>query len=127
MRCIKLAFHPTKLETSVTETTRPSYTVFKDIKREALENVDNTLDSREKEYGHYCDLAYLLEKIIEAYESSVNYRMLKPYQKVALYMDAMKTVRILNGNPSNIDSWHDKAGYAELVVKELRKEQANDK
>jgi hypothetical protein len=42
-------------------------------------------------------------------------------------MDAMKTARILNGNPDNIDSWHDKAGYSELVVKELRKEQANDK
>jgi len=38
---------------------------------------------------------------------------------VSLYMDAMKTARILNGNPDNIDSWHDKAGYSELVVKEL--------
>jgi len=127
MRCTKLAFHHTKLETSVTETTRPSYTVLKDTKREALNKVNETLDAREEEYGEYRDLAQLLESIIETYKLSRNYWKLKPYQRVALYMDAMKTVRILNGNINNIDSWHDKAGYAELVVKELRKEQANDK
>lgn len=92
-----------------------------------MSNIHDTLDDREEEYGEYHELAILLESIIEVYKFSNNYFRLKPYQRVALYMDAMKTVRILNGNPDNIDSWHDKAGYAELVVKELRKEQANDK
>lgn len=92
-----------------------------------MNKVNETLDAREGEYGEYHELAIFLESIIEVYKFSNNYYRLKPYQRVALYMDAMKTVRILNGNPDNIDSWHDKAGYAELVVKELRKEQANDK
>ena len=92
-----------------------------------MDKVNETLDAREEEYGEYKELAYLLESVIAAYNTSKNYRRLEPYQRVALYMDAMKTVRILNGNHDNIDSWHDKAGYSELVVKELRKEQANDK
>jgi hypothetical protein len=92
-----------------------------------LNKVNETLDDREEEYGRYRDLAQLLEAIINVYNTSQNYRRLLPYQRVALYMDAMKTVRILNGNYNNIDSWHDKAGYAELVVKELWKEQVNDK
>jgi hypothetical protein len=92
-----------------------------------LNKVNETLDAREGEYGEYRHLASLLEHIIEIYKGSNNYFRMQPYQRVALYMDAMKTVRILNGNYNNIDSWHDKAGYAELVVKELRKEQANDK
>jgi hypothetical protein len=91
-----------------------------------MKTTTETLDEREEEYGEYRELAYLIECIIAVYSLSKNYRKLEPYQRVALYMDAMKTVRILNGNINNIDSWHDKAGYSELVVKELRKAQAND-
>ena len=92
-----------------------------------MKDINDTLDAREEEYGDYRELAWLLEGIMDTYSCSKNFLRMEPYQRVALYMDAMKTVRILNGNFDNIDSWHDKAGYAELVVKELRKEQANDK
>lgn len=92
-----------------------------------MKGISETLDEREGEYGDYATLSLVLEGIIDVYRQSTNYRKLEPYQRVALYMDAMKTARILNGNYNNIDSWHDKAGYSELVVKELRKEQANDK
>jgi len=33
-----------------------------------------------------------------------------------------KISRILNGNPNNIDSWHDIVGYASLVEKRLNGE-----
>jgi hypothetical protein len=92
-----------------------------------MKNIAETLDEREEEYGRYVDLSHLLESIIEAYTCSKNWVNMEPYQRVALYMDAMKTVRILNGNPDNIDSWHDKAGYAELVVKELKWRRDHDK
>ena len=84
-----------------------------------MKNIAETLDEREQEYGEYVDLSDVLESIITAYACSKNWVNMEPFQRVALYMDAMKTARILNGNPDNIDSWHDKAGYAELVVKEL--------
>ena len=84
-----------------------------------MKTITETLDERGEEYGRYADLSDILESIIEAYTCSRNWVNMEPYQRVALYMDAMKTARILNGNADNIDSWHDKAGYAELVVKEL--------
>ena len=90
-------------------------------------NVSETLDDREKDYGSYVRLSALLEAIIEAYRRSDNYWKLEPYQRVSLYMDAMKTARILNGDFNKIDSWHDKAGYAQLVVKQLTAESKNDK
>ena len=92
-----------------------------------MKTTTETLDEREEEYGQYAILAYIVEGIIDVYESSANYKKLEPYQRVAIYMDAMKTARILNGNPDNIDSWHDKAGYAELVVKELLWRRYHDK
>jgi hypothetical protein len=85
-----------------------------------MKNIAETLDEREEEYGDYPTLAYILESIMEVYALSANWQHMHPYQRVALYMDAMKTARILNGNYNNIDSWHDKAGYAELVVNELK-------
>jgi len=84
-----------------------------------MKPITETLDERGEEYGRFPDLSDILESIIEAYTRSRNWVNMEPYQRVALYMDAMKTARILNGNTDNIDSWHDKAGYAELVVKEL--------
>ena len=42
----------------------------------------------------------------------------------SLEMVAHKVARILNGNPTNVDSWHDIAGYAALVEKRLRGEEA---
>jgi hypothetical protein len=92
-----------------------------------MKNIAETLDEREEEYGRYADLSDILESIIEAYTCSKNWVNMEPYQRVALYMDAMKTARILNGNPDNIDSWHDKAGYSELVVKELMWRRDHDK
>jgi hypothetical protein len=97
------------------------------IRRSAVKDVDNTLDTREQEYGSYETLSELLEMIVDAYKCSNNYWRLAPYQRVSLYMDAMKTARILNGDYNKIDSWHDKAGYAELVVKQLKKEIEDDK
>ncbi len=40
-------------------------------------------------------------------------------QKVALEMIAHKIARIINGNPSHVDSWHDIAGYATLIEQRL--------
>jgi hypothetical protein len=91
-----------------------------------MKTTTETLDEREEEYGSYTNLSDILESIISAYTCSKNWEDMEPYQRVSLYMDAMKTARILNGNPDNIDSWHDKAGYSELVVKELIWRRDND-
>lgn len=91
-----------------------------------MTDVNKTLDDREKDYGNYEDLSSLLESIMAAYSLGQNYWRMPAYQRVSLYMDAMKTARILNGDFNKIDSWHDKAGYAQLVVKQLKKEESHD-
>ena len=40
---------------------------------------------------------------------------LQPYQRESLEMIQHKVARILNGDPTYADSWHDIAGYAMLV------------
>ena len=44
---------------------------------------------------------------------------LSPDQREALEMIAHKIARILNGDPDYADSWHDIAGYAQLVADRL--------
>jgi hypothetical protein len=44
---------------------------------------------------------------------------LAPDQREALEMIQHKVARILNGDPSYHDSWHDIAGYATLVADRL--------
>lgn len=88
--------------------------------------VERVLEKRGEKYGKYSDLATIFDKIIQAYESSRNWRNLDPYMRVSLLMDAMKTVRILNGDCKEMDSWVDKQGYIQLVVTELEGEQNDE-
>jgi hypothetical protein len=88
--------------------------------------VEKVLEKRGEKYGKYSDLAELLDKVLKAYESSRNWRNLDPYMRVSLFMDAMKTVRILNGDCREMDSWLDKQGYIQLVIMELEGEQNDE-
>lgn len=47
------------------------------------------------------------------------WKNLRSVHRESLDMIAHKIGRILNGNPDLPDSWHDIAGYAELVVREV--------
>lgn len=53
----------------------------------------------------------------------VNYDLLDLDQAEALDMIMNKIGRIVNGNSNNVDSWQDIAGYAQLIVERLKKEQ----
>lgn len=48
-------------------------------------------------------------------QSSPNWEIMADDQREALEMVAHKIGRILNGDPNYPDSWHDIAGYAQLV------------
>ncbi len=80
------------------------------------------VQERGEKYGEYRDLAMLLDGILMVYAASQNWNLLDSYMKISLIMDAMKTVRILNGDPKELDSWKDKQGYVELVIRELERE-----
>ena len=68
----------------------------------------------------YVIRARAAQEIKEAiYENS--YMILSAPMREALDMIAHKIARIIAGNPEDIDSWVDIAGYAELVVEELQR------
>jgi hypothetical protein len=90
---------------------------------ELQSSLDKILESRDKLYGDFAGQAAISQELKFVMHESRNRDNLEPYQKEALEMIQLKIARILNGDPSYIDSWQDIAGYAMLVVNELKAEQ----
>jgi hypothetical protein len=82
----------------------------------------NTLRARQKEYGLFREGAQRVQAFKSIARDSHNWERMSDAQQESLDLIFTKIGRILNGNPDNPDSWHDIAGYATLVEKELRGE-----
>lgn len=91
-----------------------------------MADLANTLTDRERTYGNFMRTAQLASDIKAAMTLHMpNTRhFLDVDQLHALEMIAVKIARILNGNPKHADSWHDIAGYAELVAKRLSEKES---
>lgn len=87
-----------------------------------MSNVQATLEERGKRYGPFTNHAEITQGIKHVMQDYVGWSKLSPSQKESLEMIAHKIGRILNGDPDYADSWHDIAGYATLVEKELNGE-----
>ena len=59
---------------------------------------------------------YALQEILR---NAKNHEHMTDDQVIALDMICNKMARIVNGDPSYIDNWHDISGYATLVEQEL--------
>lgn len=85
------------------------------------QDITSTLQERGARYGRFtghAEITQALKRIIgEALV--VRGRSLSPDQQEALDMIAHKIGRIVNGDPDYSDSWHDIAGYAQLVADRL--------
>ena len=90
--------------------------------KEQVLPVSKTLEDRGKDYGSFKDQTMLTQDIKRSFKSGKNWENLNDAQKESLEMIATKISRILNGNPNKEDTWHDIAGYATLVEKEIRGE-----
>lgn len=88
----------------------------------ATPGLDALLAERGKEYGKFIDHARVTQNLKASLEGHLCAKgtALFPDQKEALDMICHKIGRIVNGNPNNIDSWDDIAGYAKLVADRLR-------
>lgn len=84
-----------------------------------LEGIEATLNQRKQTHGYFPDVATTSQNIKYAMSTEPEWRKLSNYQREALTVIAQKIARILNGNPNEPDHWHDIAGYATLVEKEL--------
>lgn len=80
-----------------------------------------TLRERGKIYGPFLRQAAIacdLKGVMWSYTAWTE--QLAPDQREALEMIAVKIARIINGDPNHADSWHDIAGYAQLVANRLQ-------
>ena len=89
-----------------------------------MAKIDDTLDQRGTEYGTFKDQAEVQQILKNAFRAALalkdtDLNHFSTSQLAAIDMIIVKFARMINGNPNNIDSWHDIAGYAELIAKEL--------
>jgi len=82
-------------------------------------SVDTTLDGRQDRYGPYAGHALIAQALKDVMHGSRGWDRLSPSQREALDMIQHKVARVLNGDPNYGDNWHDIAGYARLVEREL--------
>ena len=81
--------------------------------------IDETLAERESTYGVFSEHARITQSIKRAMVDSPNWAAMEDDKREALEMVAHKIGRILNGDPSYKDSWHDILGYTKLVEDSL--------
>ncbi len=87
------------------------------------DTIQATLAERGKRYGDFAQHARItqhLKGVMFTYKPKDH---LADDQAEALEMIAHKIGRILNGDPDYADSWHDIAGYAQLVADRLQREE----
>lgn len=87
-----------------------------------VNDVNKTLDERGIRYGKFETHALITQRIKQAMKLETGWENLSDDKKEALEMIAHKIGRILNGDPEYADSWHDIAGYSQLVEKQLNDE-----
>lgn len=92
------------------------------LTKEFMTTINDTLAQRGQRYGVFADhsehsqaIKLLFKKLMGAEK----WASLAADQREALEMIAHKLSRITNGDPHYADSWHDIAGYAELVSNRL--------
>jgi hypothetical protein len=86
-----------------------------------MTDIQTTLDERGTRYGEFighAEITMELKNVISLYIIQRD-KKLECDQLEALDMICHKIGRILNGDPDYADSWHDIAGYAQLVANRL--------
>lgn len=87
-----------------------------------MAELDEILADRGKEYGEFKNQAQI-SQMLKYDMRGIKWFDLKSYQRESLEMIVHKIARIVNGNPNNIDSWDDIAGYAKLVSDRLKSDE----
>lgn len=86
-----------------------------------MTDVTRTLTERGERYGRFTDQAAIAQDLKQCLFEHVGRRWLDmdADQREALEMICHKLARIVNGDPNWADSWHDIAGYAQLITDRL--------
>ena len=78
-------------------------------------SINKTLEQRGSRYGKFKDVAATTYALQEILREASNHGHMTDAQVIALDMICNKMARIVNGDPSYSDNWHDISGYATLV------------
>jgi hypothetical protein len=81
--------------------------------------IEKTLKQRQKTHGEFATHAKISQQL-KAVLWEHDFQELDADQIEALEMICHKIARVLNGDPSHHDHWHDIAGYATLVGDRLK-------
>ena len=84
-----------------------------------MSDVSDTLKNRNNTHGDYHEQAELAAALRRIMGTGLNWMKLTDQEQDALLMIAVKLSRILSGNPHEPDHWHDIAGYATLVERDI--------
>ena len=84
-------------------------------------DIEKTLAERGNRYGDFAEHAIIAQALKDAMWCRDGWHRLTPAMRQALEVIADKIARILNGDPTYADNWHDIIGYARLVEKMLTK------
>lgn len=88
-----------------------------------MKDLEEILKERGKEYGSFDGHASITQSIERILLNSVDGRLhslgnpvVADTVREGMHMIAHKLARLVNGNPLNIDSWRDIAGYASVTA-----------
>lgn len=87
-------------------------------------SIESTLAERGQRYGSFAEHAAIAQSLQDVMRGQSGWSALAPDQKQALTVIADKIARMLNGDPSYRDNWHDIVGYAKLVDDRMAAEEA---
>jgi len=82
-------------------------------------SIDKVLTERGNRYGAFKDGASIMQQLKTVMRSTDGWERLTDSQKEALEMIQHKIGRVLNGDPTYVDSWTDICGFSQLIVNEL--------
>lgn len=85
-----------------------------------MPTITDILTERGSRYGSFDSHARITQALKDAMQREPGWARLTPSMRESLEMQAHKIGRILNGDPTYLDSWVDIVGYAQLVVDELK-------
>lgn len=77
--------------------------------------IEKVISDRGIDYGRFEDGAEIMQQLKLIAHTSQGWERMKPIQREGMDMILHKIGRILNGDPSYIDSWIDIEGYSKLV------------
>jgi hypothetical protein len=83
--------------------------------------IDARLNERGKTHGEFWLVAEIAQRLKATMRSYPKWQSLSHIQRESLELIATKIARVLAGNENHPDHWGDLAGYAELVVQELKR------